>query len=104
MNEDISKIDAMDELQFLVDAYNELIKEGDFLAPRYRKLRNACELGIEAIDNLRPEGYWEACEPDYDREGNRILKRGAHCSECQTYNPYADRYCTHCGSYNKRDD
>lgn len=47
------------------------------------------------------KGYWIPCEPDYDREGNRILKRGANCSECEGFTPYPDRFCPHCGSWNK---
>ena len=101
---DITKIDAMDELQFLADEYEDWIGRGAFPSQKLRKLKNACELGIEAIDNMRDAGYWEAVEPDYDREGNTILKRGKICSECQRYSPFAVKYCTYCGSDNKRDD
>lgn len=49
-------------------------------------------------------GYWQPCEPDYDREGNKILRRGANCSECEAFALYPGRYCGHCGCYMVRED
>lgn len=45
------------------------------------------------------KGYWMPCEPDYDREGNKILRRGANCSECEGFESHPDRYCRHCGAW-----
>ena len=48
-------------------------------------------------------GSWEY-EPDYDREGNRVLRRVWNCSECQK--PIfgkKTRFCPNCGSWNLRE-
>ena len=48
------------------------------------------------------EGHWEPCEPDYDREGNRILSHVVICSECQKPAKLPrTRYCPNCGSWNE---
>jgi len=52
------------------------------------------------------KGYWMPCEPDYDREGNQILKRGANCSECERFESHPERYkfCGHCGAWMVKGD
>lgn len=51
------------------------------------------------------KGYWEAPDPDYDRDGERIPIRVAICSECQKPNRLpVGRYCSECGSCNAKEE
>ena len=50
------------------------------------------------------KAYWMPCEPDYDREGTKILRRGANCSECEAFALYPGRYCGHCGAWMVKGD
>ena len=105
----------------LTDAKLEAFKEGQMSVERmlikdnYLKLtdktlsvKNVSEINIEGYgeDEVHFEpvryGYWEAPDPDYDRDGERLPIKVAICSECQrpTRLP-ATRFCPNCGSWNK---
>lgn len=48
------------------------------------------------------KGYWEAPDPDYDREGVRLPVRVAICSDCEKPSKLpAPRFCPFCGSWNR---
>ena len=81
---------------------NELTIYGDYKPSEVNELnlifKNGDELHLEPITY----GYWETPEPDYDREGNKLLSRVAICSNCQKPNRLpTGRYCSECGSWNK---
>ena len=105
----------------LTDAKLQAFKEGQMSVERmlvkdnYLKL-NDKSLNVENVNELNIEGYygeerhfepvtygyWEAPDPDYDRDGMRLPIKVCICSECQkpTKLP-APRYCPECGSWNK---
>ena len=68
-------------------------------------MKRSIDTAIESLENEPRNGYWEAPDPDYDRDGERIPIRVAICSECQKPNRLpVGTYCTECGSRNKHDE
>lgn len=86
----------------------ELVMAGDL----YDHKGFLSQKGYEALETLEDKnisedkkGYWEAPDPDYDRDGERIPIRVAICSECQKPNRLpVGRYCSECGSYNAKEE
>ena len=63
--------------------------------------KEAIDEAIEALENQTPTGFWEAPDPDYDRDGFRLPNHVAICSNCQKPNRLpVGRFCSECGSYN----
>ena len=116
--------EALEMVNEVADNYDAIIKDafkkgqmsveyqlvrGEYyeLTDKVLRLTNCHEItlkeygGDEVTYEPVTKGHWEPCEPDYDREGTKILRRGANCSECLGFTPYPDRYCPHCGSWNK---
>lgn len=51
------------------------------------------------------KGYWMPCEPDYDREGNRIPSRVTLCSECGKPSKLPrTKFCCNCGAWMVKGD
>lgn len=90
--DNIEAVKILKPLTELKDGYMPIISRQEQV--------EAIEFAIEKLESERT-GHWETPEPDYDKDGTRLLSRVAICSECQKPNKLpVGRYCSNCGSYN----